>query len=140
MKFGGLSEKEIIEISALLEAENISYDITSDQDMMNTNAQSMKYDLRHLSSPSISTHVLTIIFDDDAFTKMSTDTKSKLLDLGITDQIPDELEFKSNSTDVEPIQQEILWGNKRITGVSFTHLIFFSLLTFAVNYIYENYF
>jgi hypothetical protein len=119
MKFGGLSEKEINEISALLRAENISYEIKTDQEMINSNDQSMKHNLRHLNAPSISTHVLALLVPEDSFNKMSQELKEKLLDFGITDQVPLELDFSEE----EPVlvQEELLKGSKRLVGRSFLH-------------------
>ena len=119
MKFGGLSEKEIKNITNLLGAEGIVFEIKTDQDMIDSNDESMKHNLRHLSSPSISTHVLSINVEDEAFLTMSEELKEKLLEFGITDQVPDELEF--SNVEPEMIQSELLNGNKRLIGKSLLH-------------------
>ncbi|MFT6633034.1 MAG: hypothetical protein ACJAS4_003003 [Bacteriovoracaceae bacterium] len=119
MKFGGLSEKEIEKITKLLGVEGIVFEIKADLDMIESNEESMKHNLRHLSSPSISTHVLSLDVEDDAFSKMSEDLKAKLLVFGITDQVPDELEFTNEKPEL--IQGELLNGNKRLIGKSLLH-------------------
>lgn len=119
MKFGGLSEKEIKNITNLLGAEGIVFEIKTDQDMIDSNDESMKHNLRHLSSPSISTHVLSINVEDEAFLTMSEELKEKLFEFGITDQVPDELEF--SNVEPEMIQSELLNGNKRLIGKSLLH-------------------
>ena len=66
MLFGGLSEKEIKLITELLKSSNIDYKISEDQIIKETNDSSIQYDLRHLNSPSISTHILAIEIQDSS--------------------------------------------------------------------------
>jgi hypothetical protein len=137
MIIGGLSEKEVNVIEKLLKAENIEFTIIKDDSIINSNKESMKYDLRHLDSPSISTHVLAIELKEDGFEKMSESLKKELLKLGITNQIPDELEL--NNSEVEPIQSELNKGNKRLVGHNFLHQILLMLGAGAI-YLLIKYF
>lgn len=119
MKIGGLSEKEVDVISELLATENIAHEIQVDQEMLDANNQSMQYNLRHLSAPSISTDVLSIQISEKAFSEISKDLKEKLLDHGVTDEIPSELDFTSEHAG--SIQSELLKGRKRVVGINFSH-------------------
>ena len=92
MIIGGLSEKELAQISELLDFENINYEVSTDDSMVNANNESMSYDLRHLHPPNISTSILAIKLQDNAFESMSEDLKKKLLDYGVTDQVPEEFD------------------------------------------------
>lgn len=140
MIIGGLSEKEVLEIEKLLSRERIEYKIIKDDSIIDSNKESMQYNLRHLSSPSISTHVLAIELKEDGFEKMSESLKAELLKLGVTDQIPDELEF--NDSQVEPIQSELNKGSKRLVGHNFLHQIFLfagaGIIYLVIKYIFQD--
>jgi hypothetical protein len=119
MKFGGLSEKEIQKITELLSAEQIVFEVKTDAAMLDNNDESMKNNLRHLNSPSISTHVLSLVVEENAFSKMSKSLKNNLLELGITDEVPSELDFLDKEPEL--IQKELIKGDKRLIGKSFLH-------------------
>ncbi len=93
MKIGSLTEQELTKITELLDQENIRYQTGVDQEVMDQNKESMQFSLRHYNSPSISSSLLMIQLEESAFEKMSGDLKAKLLDFGITDEIPEGLEF-----------------------------------------------
>jgi hypothetical protein len=71
MKFGGLSESEIQVISKILESEGITFQIETDSDIAFFNERSIKNNLRHLSPPNISTHILSILIEDKDFELIS---------------------------------------------------------------------
>lgn len=119
MIFGGLSEKELSQISELLEAEGINFEVSTDDSMMNANQESMGYNLRHLHPPNISTSILAIKLQDNAFEAMSEDLKKKLLDFGITDQIPEEFNDLETQEEPESIHGQINQNNKKMVGTNF---------------------
>lgn len=130
MIFGGLSEKELNEISRVLDNEGIEYEVKTDELIIDSNKESMKYDLRHLSAPSISTHILAIEISELSFEKMGASLKSKLLEFGITNEIPKEFEA-FDKEEITTVHDQQLKGNKRIVGFNFVHqiiLIVFVLL------------
>lgn len=138
MIFGGLSEKEVQEISKLLELENIPFKTAIDSNIMQANENSMQHNLRHLNPPSISTNILAIEIEDKDFEEMSAELESKLLDYGITNKVPTDLEFSSEP--IEPIQSELLKGSKNVIGINWLHQIIL-MLAFAVLYfLIKNYF
>jgi hypothetical protein len=95
MKFGGLSEDEVEKIKEILAQEGIGFEVRQDQNMLQSNDQSMKNDLRHYNPPDISTHILGIIIDDNDLQKVSPAGKEKLLTFGISDQTPNPGDFVS---------------------------------------------
>jgi hypothetical protein len=118
MIFGGLSEKEIKAISSLLNESNISFKVQTDTHIEASNSESIKFNLRHLNSPSISTHILAIEIKDDDFEKINESLASKLLEFGITNKAP---EFYDPVEDSGPSEThaEIRKGNKRLIGIDF---------------------
>lgn len=122
MIFGGLSEKELNEISRVLDNEGIEYEVKTDELIIDSNKESMRYDLRHLSAPSISTHILAIEISELSFEKMSTSLKSKLLEFGITNEIPEEF-AAFDKEEITTVHDQQLKGNKRIIGFNLIHQI-----------------
>jgi hypothetical protein len=129
---GALSERDVEKISLLLKGENISFTVEMDTSMMEANDYSLKNDLRHLSSPSISTHILSINLPEGSFSKMSDDLKKNLLEFGITNEIPVELDL--TSLNPEPIQHEIINGNKRLVGKNFLYECILTVIVSIVIY------
>lgn len=128
MVFGGLSEQEIEKIASLLEAKKIAYQVQEDQNMNSANEYSMQNNLRHLNSPSISTHILAIEISEESFESMDPETKTALLEFGITNEVPEELEFDENNPNpVEDLQKSHRDGDKRIIGHNLLHQIFVGL-------------
>ncbi len=119
MVFGGLSEKEVEKISQILEESNIEFNVVMDNQMMDINDESMQYNLRHLNSPSISTDILAIEITTESFENMNEETANKLLDFGITNQVPEELEVDNDEP--EAVQKQLITGNMRIIGHNFVH-------------------
>jgi hypothetical protein len=135
MKFGGLSEQEVAKISAILNGEGIAFSIESDADMQEFNTTSMRNNLRHMTPPNISTHVLAIIMDDEVFLKMSDATKSKLLDFGITDKAPEDFQPFSGTT----IHEDLVHGPRRMIGFNLKHQLVVGLIMLAVIYFVKTY-
>ena len=134
MIIGGLSEKDVQKISSLLKSESISFTVEMDNSMMDANDYSLKNDLRHLSSPSISTHILSIYLPEDSFSNMSDNLKKNLLEFGVTNEIPDELDLTSLSP--EPIQFEMTKGNKRVVGKNFLYECLLAVIVSIVIYFF----
>lgn len=134
MQCNGLSEQEMQKISKLLDSEDIKFRVSSDSSMLNFNEQSMQNNLRHLNSPSISTHVIQMEIPDEEFSKMSSELKAKLLDFGITDDIPSELEFSDHADPNLEIQNMKLASDRKIIGVNFFHIIILSLVIYGLGY------
>lgn len=137
MKFGGLSEKEIQKLTELLDAEGISFDVSTDQDMIDNHNQSMKYNLRHLNAPSISNHILSLVINDESFSKMSPELIEQLLSFGITNKIPSDLEFSEEAPEL--IQKELLKGNERLVGSSFLHQLLIAGGAFIIYCIFKSF-
>jgi len=135
MIIGGLSETEVVKISELLESEKIIFNVKIDETMINANQKSIEYNLRHLSAPSITTHILSIEFKDHEYSRMSENLKDKLLEFGITDKIPEDLEFSEES--INAVQSELLKGSKRLIGFSYIHQLAFMLILFAIYLIWK---
>ena len=119
MKFGGLSEKEVNEISQILKREGIEFHIGQDEEIQEFNSLSMKNNLRHYTPPNISTHILAINILDDAFSKISEEGRAQLLDFGITDVIPSPEDFQPFTG--ESIHKELVHGPKRLVAFNFKH-------------------
>jgi hypothetical protein len=136
MKFGGLSEQEVTKISAILNGEGIPFSIESDADMQEFNTTSMQNNLRHFTPPSISTHVLAILIDDEAFLKTSEAARVKLLDFGITDQAPEDFQPFSGTT----IHKDLVEGPRRMIGFNLKHQLIAGLIMLAVIYVLKTYF
>ena len=88
--FGSLAQSEIKAIAKLLDSESIPYEVMRDESVLESNKESINYDLRYLFPAKVSTAVLAIEVNDDAFIRMSKELKSKLLDYGISNELPDE--------------------------------------------------
>ncbi len=135
MKFGGLSEKEVLGISSILEGEGIPFSVDKDQEIEEFNSASMKNDLRHYTPPNISTHILAVTIGDEDFQKISAAAKAGLLDYGITDQLPSPEEFIPQSG--ESIHKELLKGPNRMIGVNFKHQLIVGAIVFGAYLVYE---
>ena len=96
MKFGGLSEDEVEKIKKVLEQEGISFEVGQDQEIVESNDESMRNNLRHYRPPDVSTHILGIFIDDIDFQKLSQVAKKQLMTFGITDQSPTPEDFVSD--------------------------------------------
>ena len=88
--FGSLAQSEVKAITKLLDSETISYKVMRDDSVLESNRESINYDLRYLFPAKVSTNVLAIEVSDEEFSRMSNDLKSKLLDYGISNELPDE--------------------------------------------------
>jgi hypothetical protein len=137
MKFGGLSEVEIKMISDILNVEGIPFSIEKDSDIEEFNHGSMTNNLRHLAPPNISTHILAITIEDDHFHQISESGKSKLLDFGITDQVPSLEDFRSYTGN--SIHKELVTGPSRMIGSQFKHQLFAGLILLLVIYLLKKY-
>lgn len=135
MIIGGLSEKEVESLTRLLQSESISHEIITDDSMLEANQESMQYNLRHLNSPSISTHVLAIRLADGALDNISENVKKSLLQYGVTHQVPEE--FMDMDQAPENIQREINKGNQRIVGYNFLHQILLGLGAFFIYLLFK---
>jgi hypothetical protein len=136
MKFGGLSESEVGKISDILNVEGISFSVSKDEEIEEFNSISMKNNLRHYTPPNISTHVLQISIEDGDFQKISEAGKSKLLDFGITDQVPSAEDFQpfSGST----IHKELAEGPKRVVAFNFKHQLIAGLVLLVIFFVMKN--
>lgn len=133
MKFGGLSENDVEKISDVLNAEGITFSISSDDEITEFNTSSMKNDLRHFAPPNISTHVLQMSIQDEDFMKISEQGKQKLLDFGITDQAPAPEDFKPFTG--QTIHKELVDGPKKLVASNFKHQLIVAaigLLLYAI--------
>lgn len=139
MIFGALSEKEVQSIGEILHIENIKFKVQSDIHALSNNDKSMQNNLRHLNSPSISTNVLSIEISEDAFEAMSETVISKLLEYGITNNVPTELDFQNENFDPQEVSDHLLKGNKKIIGVNFLHQLILWLVVFIVGYLTQKY-
>ena len=95
--FGSLAQSEVKVITKLLDSETIPYEVMTDDSVLESNRESINYDLRYLFPAKISTNVLAIEVSDEAFNSMSSELKSQLLDYGISNELPDEyigIDFK----------------------------------------------
>jgi hypothetical protein len=108
MKFGGLSESEVSNISFILNNEGIPFSVGVDQEIEEFNTASMKNNLRHYTPPNISTHILAITIEDEDFSKISHSGKSLLLGLGITDEAPAPEDFSPSTG--KSIHQDLIAG------------------------------
>lgn len=123
MKFGGLSENELTKIISFLENKGIEFEVLRDESVEESNEYSMKNDLRHLDSPSISTHILAIEIPDETFSKIDEDTKKFLLQFGITTDIPQESEFNYQSNPVNDLHNSQHNRNNKVIGLSLFQII-----------------
>ncbi len=135
MKFGGLSEQEVAKISDILNGEGIPFSVESDADMQEYNTTSMQNNLRHFTPPSISTHVLAILIEDESFLKTSEGARAKLLDFGITDKAPEEFQPFSGTT----IHKELVHGPRRVIGFNLKHQLIVGLIMLGLMYLVKTY-
>ena len=135
MKFGGLSEQDVTKLSDILNGEGIPFSIESDADMQEFNTTSMQNNLRHFTPPQISTHVLAILIEDEAFSKISEGARAKLLDFGITDQAPEEFQPFSGTT----LHKELVEGPRRMIGFNLKHQLIVGLIMLAVIYFLKQF-
>lgn len=136
MLIGGLSEKELQTITELLDSEKIEYSIKTDESILKVNEESLQNNLRHLNSPSISTDILALELVPEAFDSMSPDLKAKLLDLGITNEIPKDLFVEDK--EVEIVQHEINTGQKRLIGHYAIHSLIASGIMLLIYYFLDK--
>lgn len=136
MKFGGLSEIDVSKISAILEAEGISYSVGKDQDIEEFNLKSMENNLRHYTPPNISTHILAITIEDDHFHKISDSGKRNLLDFGVTDQVPSPEDFKPFTG--ESFHKELIEGPKRLVAFNFKHQLILGVVMILIYYFFSR--
>lgn len=139
MKFGGLSENDVQQISDILNGESIPFSVEKDAEIEEFNATSMGNDLRHYAPPNISTHILAISIEDEDFHRLSESAKKKLLDFGITDQAPAAEDFKPYSG-TSTIHKELAEGPKRMVAFNFKHQIILGLLLLIAFYLVKNLF
>ena len=136
MKFGGLSESEVSKISSILTEEGIKFSVGKDQEIEQFNSGSMKNNLRHYTPPNISTHILAITIEDDHFSKISEPSKIKLLDFGITDQVPSEEDFQPFSG--ETIHNDLLKGQNRVVAFNLKHQLILGATLLILFYFLKN--
>lgn len=144
MIFGGLAEKEVEEISKILNEANIEFKVSTDENIQNFNKKSMNNDLRHFGSTSISTHILSIELDNKAMEKLDEQTKAKLLKFGITDEVPEGFEIDESTIHDDQqsnVHHEILKGNRQMVGksllVQIVIILGFALIVGVIKYIYS---
>jgi ribosomal protein L11 methylase PrmA len=142
MYFGGLSEKEVNKICDLLTRENVAFSVVEDNQIHKYNQLSMKNNLRHLNPPSISTHVLAIVVEDNFFQIISDQLKSELVSFGITDQVPPEFELtdeQSWQADAhENIHANLVNGNKRVIAFNLKHQLILLVIIGVITYLYQK--
>lgn len=131
MKFGGLSEKELVMISEILQSEGIDFQVGKDIEIEKFNQASMKNNLRHYTPPNISTHILSIEIDDSDFTSLSESARVKLLDFGITDEAPADEDFTPISGEPS-VHQELLKGPIRVVAFNFKHQLILAAVFLAI--------
>lgn len=135
MIFGGLSEKEVEDISKLLSSENIIHEKMIDDEMMESNSKSMSYDLRHLHSPNISTHVLAIKIPEEEFSKISHELSEKLLNYGITNKVPEEFNEQEFTEGPIPPASYVQSTNIRIIGKTFLLTTIIAAIIWLLDYL-----
>lgn len=133
MKFGGLSEKDVMKISEILGQEGISFSVDKDQELEDFNKTSMSNNLRHYSPPNISTHILAIDIADEDFQRMSETAKKELQDFGITDQVPSPEDFVPFTG--ETIHKEMNKSHNKVIGMMNLHIVIISLVILALAYL-----
>lgn len=134
MKFGGLSEDEVADISRILTTEGISFSIDKDHEIEEFNQTSMQNNLRHYAPPNISTHILAITIEDNDFGKLSDEAKLKLSDYGITDQIPSPEDFIPHTG--ESIHKELVKGPVRMIAFNFKHQLIVTAIFLVIWWIF----
>lgn len=137
MKFGGLSEKEAKQISAILELEAIPFSVTKDNEIVEFNKASMRNNLRHYAPPHISTHILAVTIDDEHFHKLSDSGRFKLAELGITDQAPAPEDFQPHTG--ETIHKDLVEGPIRMVAFNFKHQLILGLLVLLAFYLFKKF-
>lgn len=137
MKFGGLSENEIAKISEILNAEGISFSVEKDKDIEEFNTASMNNNLRHYTPPNISTHILAILIADEDFSKISHLGKERLLDFGITDQIPDAKNFQPYTGNT--IHKELVEGSQKVVVSNFKHQFLLGIFLLILVYVLKHF-
>lgn len=136
MKFGGLSEKEVKQITDILNLEGISFSVIKDDEIEDFNKASMRNNLRHYAPPHISTHILAISIEDEDFHKLSDSGRLKLLELGITDEAPAPEDFQPHTG--ETIHKELVEGPIRMVAFNFKHQLILGLLILLAFYLFNK--
>lgn len=138
MKFGGLSEKELQNISDILSEEKIVFEIIKDDEIEEFNTSSMKNNLRHLSAPVISTDMLAITIKDEDFSSMSEACKNKLLAFGITDQPPAPEDFVPHTG--HSIHKDLVEGPRRMVAYNLKHQLVAGLVVLVLFLVFKLFF
>ena len=120
IKFRALSQTEVNKISKILDQHHLKYNVSLDENIIDSNEESIRYDLRHLNSPNISTHILVIEVEDDFWEKASEQIRLSLEAFGIVEIKDDgESPIVFDNEDPEKIRGVLNDGNKRLIGVHF---------------------
>ena len=139
IKFRALSQTEVNKISKILDEHHLQYNVSLDENIIDSNEESIRYDLRHLNSPSISTHVLVIEVEDDFWEKASEQIRLRLEAFGIV-EIKDDGEnpIVFDNEDPEQIRGVLNDGNKRLIGVHFFfYFIVIGVLTYLIRFLFS---
>ncbi|MBD63604.1 MAG: hypothetical protein CME62_00220 [Halobacteriovoraceae bacterium] len=141
MKLGGLSTKEVDQISKILDEYQVEYELTDDESMWKANEHTLKNDLRHLSSPSVSTHVLAIQIKTQE-SELSPDLKTRLEPFGVSFELPPEMDGSEIEDPVLEMRKKSDEGNRRIVGVTFGLEILVGIFVFLISsyYLLKEYF
>lgn len=87
MIIGGLSEKDVDIITALLEEEGVQFSVNLDGSVLRANKFSMHNDIRHLASPNISTDILAVEIHSE-LEELSAKLKAALAPFGVCEEFP----------------------------------------------------
>lgn len=130
MLFGGLSEDDVKKISDILTKEGIAFEITKDSAIEESNAASIKNDLRHFVPPNLSLHVLAISVEDEDFQKISPLARTELQSLGISDEPPLPEDFTPFSG--QTIQKTLAKDPQRLVAFNLKHQIIAGLILLII--------
>jgi hypothetical protein len=133
MIFGSLSEQEVKEISLILDSAGIGYEVIQDQSVLQSNKDSLDFNLRYLFGPNLSNNFLAIKIEDVNLSNLSNDIKVKLSVYGITDEIPDEF-INQKFSKIDPIIVDVDSSRKKMVGMTYGLSVLFGVLVIVITY------
>lgn len=133
MIFGSLSEKEVQEISQILEAAKVPFEVMQDQNVLKSNKDSLDFNLRYLFGPNLSNNFFAIKLDNIDLSALDESVKKKLSSYGMTDQIPDEF-INKEFNEIDPTIVDVDSSRKKMVGMTYGLSVLFGVLAIVVTY------
>jgi hypothetical protein len=131
--FTKLSEKEMNQISSILDSENIPYQVLMDEQELEQNKEKAQKVYNKRKSINYSNTILSIQMDQSDFETLSDNAKEKLLPLGITTQIPEGLFEESQSEKIVKKENLFFVIIKKLFTIGFLLFALYGIFSRVMN-------